>query len=51
MKKLIEINGELDEKGTTANRLNILAASKGLSLSKYISNLLDSHVLNNKIKL
>lgn len=44
MKKLIKINGELDEKGSTANKLAIKAAKEGKNLTEYISNLLDEHV-------
>ena len=44
MDKLIRINGELTEKGTTANKLAILAAREGKNLTAYISALLDEHV-------
>jgi hypothetical protein len=46
MKKLIKINGELDQKGTTANKLAILAAKEGKNLTVYISDLFDKHVKN-----
>lgn len=36
MKKGIEIDGNVTEKGTTANVLNVEAASKGISLTEYI---------------
>jgi predicted HicB family RNase H-like nuclease len=45
MKKGIDIDGALDQKGTTANVLNIAAASKGISLVEYIR-----QVLNDKAK-
>lgn len=47
MKKLIEINGTLSDKGSTANKLNVKAAESGVSLIQYIKDLLDEHV-NNK---
>ena len=46
MKKLIKISGELDQKGTTANKLAVLAAKEGKNLTAYISEVLDNHVKN-----
>ena len=46
MKKVIEIKGELKEKGSTANKLGVKAAEQGVSLSKYIKDLLCNHVKN-----
>jgi len=46
MKKLININGELSDKGSTANKLNVRAAEKGVSLTQYITEVLDKHVNN-----
>ena len=44
MKKLIEISGEFNEKGTTANKLSVMAAMAGKNLKLYIKDLLDNHV-------
>ena len=44
MKKLIKISGELSEKGSTANKLAVLAAKEGKNLTEYISDLFDEHV-------
>jgi len=40
MKKLIDIPGELNEKGTTANKLSVMAAQDGKDLKNYIQDLL-----------
>lgn len=42
MKKGIEIDGELNEKGSTANVLNVAAAERGISLTEYIRLILNS---------
>jgi predicted HicB family RNase H-like nuclease len=44
MKKLIIIDGKLSEKDTTANKLNVMAAKKGESLTEYIRDILNTHV-------
>ena len=44
MRKLIEIKGELKDKGSTANKLGVMAAQQGVSLSKYITELFCEHV-------
>lgn len=46
MNKLIKINGNLKDKGSTASKLNVLSAKEGISLTQYICNLLDKHVNN-----
>lgn len=50
MKKLIEITGELKDKGSFANRLNVLAAENGNNLTEYIKEVLEKHVLLNSKK-
>jgi hypothetical protein len=44
MKKLIDIPGTLKEKGTIANRLNVMAAEVGEDLTNYIKDILTDHV-------
>tara|TARA_R110000822_G_scaffold273025_2_gene395546 strand:+ start:1825 stop:1971 length:147 start_codon:yes stop_codon:yes gene_type:complete len=48
MKKVIEIKGELKDKGSTANKLGVMAAQQGVSLSKYITELFCEHVKTKK---
>jgi len=43
MKKLIEIEGELKDKGSPANLLAIKAAKKGIDLKAYIKEVLTKH--------
>ena len=45
MKKGIEIDGELSEKGSTANVLNIEAATKGISLTELIRQILNEKAI------
>ena len=45
MKKLIDIKGELDEKGSVAHRLALKATEVGKNLKNYIETLLENHVL------
>ena len=44
MRKLIDIPGKLNEKGTVANKLNIMAAEVGTDLKNYIQDILTVHV-------
>lgn len=44
MKKLIKIDGEISEEGTTANKLNVAAAKAGKSLTEFIRELLNNYV-------
>ena len=45
MKKGIEIDGELNEKDSTANVLNIEAATKGISLTELIRQILNEKAI------
>lgn len=47
MKKLIIIDGHVSEKDTTANKLNIMSAKEGKSLTEYIRSILNNHVKGN----
>jgi lambda repressor-like predicted transcriptional regulator len=42
MRKLIDIKGKLEEKGSTANRLSVKAALEGKNLKNYIEEILES---------
>lgn len=44
MQKLITITGRLNEKGSLANTLNVMAAKDGKNLTNYILEILKSHV-------
>ena len=50
MKKLVNIDGELDKEGTTANTLNVQAAKKGIDLTEFIRQSLNkiADKINNK---
>lgn len=44
MKKLIDIKGKLDEKGSVAYKLSVMSAKAGKNLKYYIETLLEQHV-------
>jgi len=48
MKKLVKIQGELDQKGTTANKLSVMAAKAGKNLTDYLYDLFEEHVRGQK---
>ena len=48
MKKLVKIQGELDKKGTTANKLAVMAAKAGKNLTDYLYDLFEEHVRGQK---
>jgi hypothetical protein len=48
MKKLVKIQGELDQKGTTANKLAVMAAKAGKNLTDYLYDLFEEHVREQK---
>jgi predicted HicB family RNase H-like nuclease len=48
MRKLIDIEGELDKEGSLVNKLNVMAAKKGKYLKNYIEDVLKDHVDKSK---
>jgi predicted HicB family RNase H-like nuclease len=49
MEKTVTIEGRLNEKGSVANTLAILAAKEGMSLTRYITLVLTNHAKNSKL--
>jgi hypothetical protein len=47
MEKVVKIDGGISKKGTTAYKLNVLAAKEGNNLTEYIRKLFNKHVDDN----
>ena len=47
MRKLIDIKGELNEKGSLVYTLSVMAVKDGKSLKIYIEDILENHIKTN----